>query len=259
MYDNLDYMRNRKTVLITGGNRGIGLGITKVFLKNNYIVIVGSRGPIEEDLHNYKNSIIHVKIDVKKEKDHIKIAKLAIEKTGRLDCYINNAGYSKWRPIDKIDNLFLSEIIETNLKGVFWGCKAASLYLNSENRSIINISSIAGKRGSSNNSAYVATKFGVNGLTQSLSKELGKKKIRVNAVCPVLIQTKGLISALEENDAPGVKGAVNFIKDFTKINSPLMRMPMAEEIGEMCLYLSSDRARAITGQCINVDCGVLPQ
>ena len=67
MYDNLDYMRNRKTVLITGGNRGIGLGITKVFLKNNYTVIVGSRGPIEEELNNYKNSIIHVKIDVKKE------------------------------------------------------------------------------------------------------------------------------------------------------------------------------------------------
>ncbi len=259
MYDNLEYMRNKKTVVITGGNRGIGLGITKVFLKNNYIVIVGSRSPIVEDLNNFKNSIIHLKIDVKKEDDHIKIAKLAIEKTGRLDCYINNAGYSKWKPIDKIDNLFLSEIIETNLKGVFWGCKAASLYLNSKNRSIINISSIAGKRGSSNNSAYVSTKFGVNGLTQSLSKELGSKKIRVNAVCPVLIKTKGLISALEESDAPGNKGAVNFIKDFTKSNSPLMRMPIAEEIGEMCLFLSSDSASAITGQCINVDCGVLPQ
>jgi len=259
MHDNLDFMKNKKTVVITGGNRGIGLGITKVFLKNNYLVIVGSRGPIEEDLYNDKNLIIQVKIDVKKEKDHIKLAKLAIEKTGRLDCYINNAGYSKWSPIGKIDNLFLSEIIETNLKGVFWGCKAASLYLNSENSSIINISSIAGKRGSSNNSAYVATKFGVNGLTQSLSKELGSKKIRVNAVCPVLIQTKGLISALEENDAPGKKGAVKFIKEFTKKNSPLMRMPIPEEIGEMCLFLSSEKASAITGQCINVDCGVLPQ
>ena len=92
-----------------------------------------------------------------------------------------------------------------------------------------------------------------------MSKELGSKKIRVNAVCPVLIETKGLISALEENHAPGAKGAVNFIKDFTKKNSPLMRMPMAEEIGEMCLFLSSKRASAITGQCINVDCGVLPQ
>jgi len=259
MYDNLDFMKNKKTVVITGGNRGIGLGITKVFLENNYLVIVGSRGPIEEDLYNHKNFIIQVKIDVKKEKDHIKLTKLAIEKTGRLDCYINNAGFSKWSPIGKIDNGFLSEIIETNLKGVFWGCKAASLYLNSENSSIINISSIAGKRGSSNNSAYVATKFGVNGLTQSLSKELGSKKIRVNAVCPVLIETKGLISALEEKDAPGNKGAFKFIKDFTKINSPLMRMPKSSEVGEMCLYLASDKSKAITGQCINVDCGVLPQ
>ena len=67
MYDNLEYMRNKKTVVITGGNRGIGLGITKVFLKNNYIVIVGSRSPIVEDLNNFKNSIIHLKIDVKKD------------------------------------------------------------------------------------------------------------------------------------------------------------------------------------------------
>ena len=119
MYDNLEYMRNKKTVVITGGNRGIGLGITKVFLKNNYIVIVGSRSPIVEDLNNFKNSIIHLKIDVKKEDDHIKIAKLAIEKTGRLDCYINNAGYSKWKPIDKIDNLFLSEIIEHFWAAIF--------------------------------------------------------------------------------------------------------------------------------------------
>ena len=97
------------------------------------------------------------------------------------------------------------------------------------------------------------------------------KKIRSTGISPSYEEMKNslnlksksgihrLISALEEIDAPGNKGAVNFIKDFTKTNSPLMRMPIAEEIGEMCLFLSSDSASAITGQCINVDCGVLPQ
>ncbi len=253
-------MKNKKTVIITGGNRGIGLGITKVFLNNDYNVFVGSRtGFSSRSLDTNIKSLNHFKIDVRNLSDHIKLAQKAIRLTGTLDCYINNAGFSKWASISKIEEKFLNNILETNLKGVFWGCKAATRYLNSENPSIINVSSLAGKRGSSNNSAYVASKFGVNGLTQSLAKELGKKNIRVNAVCPVLVATEGLISALEEEEAPGKKGAINFIDEFSKINSPLKRMPTSEEVGEMCLYLASKKASAITGQCINVDCGVLPQ
>ena len=124
---------------------------------------------------------------------------------------------------------------------------------------IINISSLAGKRGSSNNSAYVASKFGINGLTQSLAKELGPRNIRVNALCPVLIATDGLNEALKMDYAPGGKNPEKFIKNFTKSNSALMRMPTASEVGEMCVFLASESASAITGQCINVDCGVLPQ
>ena len=253
-------MKNKKTVVITGGNRGIGLGITKAFLKNNYNVFVGSRTGFSKERGDLNIKYVnHFKMDVRNYNDHIKLAKKAIALTGNLDCYINNAGYSKWVSISNIEEKFLNNILETNLKGVFWGCKAAAKLLKSENPSIINVSSLAGKRGSLNNSAYVASKFGVNGLTQSLAKELGEKNIRVNAVCPVLIATKGLITALEEEEAPGKKGAINFIEEFSRINSPLKRMPTAEEVAEMCLYLASDKAKAINGQCINVDCGVLPQ
>ena len=87
---------------------------------------------------------------------------------------------------------------------VFWGSKAASKIL-SKKGSIINISSIAGKRGSKNNSVYVASKFAMNGITQSLAKELGSKNLRVNAICPVLIQTDGLMKALSEESFPGSK------------------------------------------------------
>ena len=87
----------------------------------------------------------------------------------------------------EVDNSFIDELLDTNLKGAFWGCKAAAESLNNGG-SIINISSIAGKRGSANNSVYVASKFGMNGLTQSLAKELGPKGISVNALCPVLVQ-----------------------------------------------------------------------
>jgi NAD(P)-dependent dehydrogenase (short-subunit alcohol dehydrogenase family) len=247
-------MSNNKVVIITGGNRGIGLGITRSFLEADYNVIIGARNQPEID---NKNLTFHY-ADVRKEEDHIKLSNIGIEKYGKIDCYINNAGYSEWRPIDKIDNKFLTNILDTNLKGAFWGSKIASKSLN-KGGSIINISSIAGKRGSTNNSAYVASKFGMNGLTQSLAKELGKSGIRVNALCPVLISTDGLMDALKSPYSPGSENPEKFIKEFSDKNSALLRMPTEDEVGKMCVFLASENASAITGQCINVDCGVLPQ
>jgi 3-oxoacyl-[acyl-carrier protein] reductase/meso-butanediol dehydrogenase/(S,S)-butanediol dehydrogenase/diacetyl reductase len=182
----------------------------------------------------------------------------AIEKTGTLDVYINNAGFSEWRPIAEINEKFLDDLIGTNLKGAFWGCKAASNAMQ-DGGCIINISSIAGKRGSSNNSAYCASKFGMNGLTQALAKELGPRGIRVNALCPVLVPTDGLLEALKSPFSPAKGDPKGFIKNFTTANAALGRLPTGAEIAAMSLFLTSDAASAMTGQCINVDCGVFPQ
>ena len=246
-----------KVAIVTGGNRGIGLGITKRLVDSGYKVFVGARQKPKLD-KVFDNKVFFQYTDVREEEDHIKLIEFAIQKFGSIDCYINNAGYSEWMPIDKIDDEFLSNILNTNLKGAFWGSKAAAKHLK-KGGSIINISSLAGKRGSSNNSAYVASKFGMNGLTQSLAKELGPKGIRVNAVCPVLIATKGLLQALKTKHAPGNKNPKEFISNFTTNNSALNRMPKSDEVGDLCVFLASNNASAITGQCINIDCGVLPQ
>ena len=156
------------------------------------------------------------------------------------------------------DSFFLEKIMRTNLYSAFWGCKASAKNL-SENGSIINISSIAGKRGSKNNSGYVSTKFAMNGITQSLSKELGNKNIRVNAICPVLIRTDGLLKALSEKSAPGYKNIDSFLETFKETQTALNRLPSINEVAQMVLFLASKNASAITGQCINVDCGVFPQ
>lgn len=250
-------MNDNKIAIVTGGNRGIGLGITKSFIEAGYKVIVGARQDrnLEE---NYGDKVVFVPTDVRQERAHHDLVEHAIEKYGRLDTYVNNAGYSYWKPIEEIDDAFLGDLLDTNLKGAFWGCKAASKVMQS-NAVIINVSSLAGKRGSSNNSAYVASKFGMNGLTQSLAKELGPRNIRVNAVCPVLIATEGLNEALSMDYAPGKGDPAGFIANFTKSNSALLRMPTSLEVGQMCVFLASGKASAITGQCINVDCGVLPQ
>lgn len=250
-------MEQKKIAIITGGNRGIGYGITKSFVDAGYYVVVGARQ--ERNLKDsFGDSVDFIPTDVREEQAHHNLVKYALNKFGKLDVYVNNAGYSFWKPISEIDDKFLGDLLDTNLKGAFWGCKAAAKVMKS-NASIINISSLAGKRGSSNNSAYVASKFGMNGLTQSLAKELGPRNIRVNAVCPVLIKTEGLIKALDNKNAPGFKDPNGFISNFTKSNSALLRMPTAIEVGQMCVFLASSNASAITGQCINVDCGVLTQ
>ena len=246
-----------RTVIITGGTRGIGWGLVQTFASNGYKVVSGSRSFLNEVPKEIAANIKQVEIDVKNKEDHIKLVKTALEWTGKINCYINNAGYSEWRDLQSIDNPFLTDIFQTNLFAYFWGAQAAMTAMTSGG-SILNISSLAAKRGTSNNSAYSATKFGVTGLTQSLCKELGPKGIRVNAVCPVLVETPGLITALNSDKSPAGLDSFKFLNDFAKSQSALGRLPTINEVAELCLFLSSEKASGITGQSINIDCGVLP-
>jgi len=246
-----------RTVIITGGSKGIGWGLVQTFASNGYKVVSGSRSFINEVPKQMAANIKQIEIDVKNKGDHIKLVKTALEWTGKLDCYVNNAGYSEWRDIQSIDDSFLTDIFQTNLFAYFWGAQAAITAMT-DGGSILNISSLAAKRGTSNNSAYSATKFGVTGLTQSLCKELGPKGIRVNAVCPVLVETPGLIAALNSDKSPAGLDLSKFLNDFAKNQSALGRLPTINEVAELCLFLSSEKASGITGQSINIDCGVLP-
>jgi len=246
-----------RTVVITGGSKGIGWELVKIFAKGGYKVISGSRSVKEDVPADISKNIKQLEIDVKNREDHLKLLKAAIDWNGKLDCYINNAGFSEWRSLPDIDDKFLSEIFETNLFGYFWGAQAAETALE-EGGSIINISSLAARRGTPNNSAYSATKFGVTGLTQSLSKELGPKGIRVNAVCPVLIKTPGLLDALGSKHSPANSDTNKFLANFALNQTALGRLPTVNEVAQLCLFLASNDASGITGQSINVDCGVLP-
>lgn len=248
---------NQKTAIITGGNRGIGLSLTEEFVKAGYAVIVGARSDTGLE-GRFAGKVRFISMDVRQEAGHDHLVETAQAWTGRVDVYVNNAGFSEWRPIGLIDEAFFEQLIGINLKGAFWGCKAG-VEAMPNGGAIINVSSIAGKRGSANNTLYCASKFGMNGLTQALAKEVGKRGIRVNAVCPVLIETDGLVEALRGEFSPAKGDHQEFFRKFTADNSALGRLPTGREVGEACVFLASDAASAITGQCINVDCGVFPQ
>lgn len=237
---------------MTGASRGIGLSIAQHLASNGYSVIATSRSEMQDQAN-----LTYLKLDMSKEQSHFEAVEFALEKFGHLDVYVNNAGYSEWKPIDLVTPEFLIQMFSLNTFGYFYGCKAAASTM-SPGSSIINISSLAAKRGSSNNSAYSASKFAITGLTQSLAKELGPKGIRVNAICPVLISTPGLLQALGEVSAPATDGTEFFLSEFAKRESALKTLPSAKDVSDLCLFLASANAAAITGQSINVDCGVFP-
>ena len=245
----------KSVAVIIGGSKGIGKSICEKYLKEGYIVINGSRSnPKINNKYFYS-----LKLDVKNEAN-IKSFFINVKKiTKKIDVLINNAGMSEWKSIKNKKKDFIYNIFETNVFYIFWSCKYA-IKLLGKNSSIINISSIAGKRGSKNNSAYSASKFAVNGITQSLAKELGQNKIKVNAICPVLIKTPGLIYALKQKDSPAYKSGINpFLNKFIKANSSNGKLPTANDVADFTYFLSSDSNQSITGQCINIDNGVFPQ
>jgi NAD(P)-dependent dehydrogenase (short-subunit alcohol dehydrogenase family) len=251
-------MSANKTVVVTGGGKGIGAEIARVFYAEGHHVVIGSRSDSGLAAELGSRAAFY-QVDVRQPQELRGLMKNAVETTGQLDVVINNAGYSEWKPAAEVDEAFWDTMVDTNLKGVFFGCQAAGEHLK-DGGCIVNISSLASRRGSANNSVYCASKFGVNGITQALAKEWGKRGIRVNAVCPVYVRTEGLMQALAEADAPPAGKAVeDYLRDFTAANSALGRMPTGGEVGATCHFLTSPAASAITGQCINVDCGVLPQ
>jgi 3-oxoacyl-[acyl-carrier protein] reductase/meso-butanediol dehydrogenase/(S,S)-butanediol dehydrogenase/diacetyl reductase len=244
-----------RTTIITGGTTGIGAALARVFHQNGDHVLIAARkkGGLAGEAGP---RLRFEQADVTQPSAHAALVEAALKWTGRVDTYVNNAGRSQWMPLDLVTEAFWEEMMEVNLKSVLFGSQQAALHM-ARGSCILNVSSMAGKRGSANNSVYCAAKFGVNGITQALAKELGPRGIRVVAVCPVLVETPGLMQALEDPHSPGKGGARAFLSEFTRQNAALGALPTAEQVADFCYKLVG--STAITGQCINVDCGVFPQ
>jgi NAD(P)-dependent dehydrogenase (short-subunit alcohol dehydrogenase family) len=246
-----------RTAFITGGGRGLGADLSRAFHAAGYHVAIASRkddglaGTLGERAR-------HIICDVRSPESLAAAVNTAATWGGGLDVLVNNAGRSAWRTLADIDEAFWDDMLATNLKSVLFASQAAARHMVTGG-CVVNISSLAGKRGSANNSAYCAAKFGVNGVTQALAKELGPSGIRVNAVCPVYVETAGLLEALGDPESPaGGRDVQQYLEEFAHGQAALRVLPRGAQVAAACVFLASDAAGAITGQCINVDCGVLP-
>lgn len=247
---------SQRVVAITGGTRGIGRAAAERFLDQGDAVAVCSRSPKGT---SWPPDILHRRVDVRRKVEVHQFIKAVVKQHGSLDIFVNCAGMSRWSAVEDIDGMMVKDVIETAVLGTLWGCAEAAAVLP-QGGCIVNVSSLAGKRGSANNSAYCAAKFAINGITQALAKELGSRGIRVNAVCPVYVETEQLLAALSAPASPAHgQGVRRYLRSFAASQTALGRLPTPQEVAETIAFLASEAASAITGQCVNVDCGTLPQ
>ena len=237
-----------RVVIVTGASRGIGREVAKFLARKGNIVIANYNNS-EEKAKSLKNelalegyNIDIYKADVSKWDKCKELSEYTINKYGKVDVLINNAGISQIKEFTKISNEDWNMMINTNLNSVFYMTKeVVHNMIHNKNGCIINISSVWGMVGSSCEVHYSAAKAGIIGLSKALAKELGPSNIRVNAIAPGFVDTE-MAKELTEND---IKGIIEEI--------PLMRICKPEEISKSIEWLIEDEI--MTGQVISPNGG----
>ncbi len=241
-------MLKNKVAVITGGTRGIGFAIAELFLKNGAkVAVLGSRKEtVDKALEKLQGDVIGLYPDLS-DYSAVESAFAEVkEKFGKIDILVNNAGLSAREPIEAYDPDAFKKIMDINVTAVFNGCKAVTPIMKENGGgSIINTSSMVSKTGQQSGVGYPASKFAVNGLTVSLSRELGKYNIRVNAVAPGVTRTD-MVAALPEEMVARVSAGI-----------PMGRVGEPEEVANAFLFLASDMASYVSGTILGVDGGTV--
>lgn len=245
---------NAKVALITGGSRGIGKQTAIKFAKEgfniaiNYVSEKTDTKALEEELklQNSNIQVLLIKTDVTSYEDSENMVKQIIDKFGRIDVLVNNAGITKDSLLMRMKEEDFDKVIQVNLKGTFNVTKSVIPYMmKKKSGNIINLSSVVGVAGNAGQCNYSASKAGIIGFTKSLAKELASRNIRANAVAPGFIKTD-MTEVLSDTLKEGINNQI-----------PLKRMGTAEEVANVIYFLGSEQSSYITGQVINIDGGMV--
>ena len=234
-----------KTVLITGGSRGIGSELVRHFAKNGYSVAFTYKSSVNEASDLAKETgALAIRADSAVESDVLFAVEKTVESFGGIDCLINNAAISSFSLFTDITLDEWNNMLAVNLTGAFLYSKAVIRDMLKRKRGrIINITSMWGLVGSSCEVHYSATKAALIGMTKALAKELGPSGITVNAIAPGVINTE-MNARLSDED-----------KEILVNDTPLMRIGEPRDVAEAAYFLAGEGASFITGEVLNVSGG----
>lgn len=248
-----------QVAVITGGARGIGAGVVRRFIEEGARVVfsdlLNDKGKaLEEELGE---NVAFYRADATSPSDIEALMKFAVERFGRLDCVVNNAGAGgESGPIAETSVDGFDRSIALLLRGPFLGIKYGVPRMQSGG-SIINIASVAGLTGGYGPHAYTAAKFGVIGLTKSVALELAEQGIRVNAICPGGIATAIFAPVAGEVTAEVIERTPDIVEPWLAGNLPLGRAGFPADIASAALWLASSESSFVTGHALVVDGGLV--
>ena len=240
-----------QVAIITGASRGIGEAIaTQLSICGANIILTARNRKglnVVKDLINTNGGHAEAIVsDVSKMSSLEKLTANTIDKFGRIDILINNAGITHDNIIMRMKEEDWDNVLNINLKGCFNGIKAVTRpMIKNKGGRIINITSVIGQIGNSGQCNYAASKAGIIGLTKSMAKELGSRNITVNAIAPGYISTD-MTNKMSKD-----------LKEKMKSSIPLGRLGTPQDVASLVCYLVSEEAGYITGQTFNVDGGMV--
>ena len=238
-----------RVVLVTGGNRGIGRAIVEAAVGQGARVsftYAKQDGEAKQVVEHLGSSAVAFNADVRDLARSQAVVAETIERFGRLDGVVNNAGIVRDKALMMMSSQEWQEVLDTNLTGTFNICRAAIVTLMKQKYGrIINIASVAGIAGVAGQVNYSASKAGIIGLTRSLAKEVAGYGITVNAVAPGFVETDMIAQMADKRREEAIK------------QIPLGRFGKTEEVARLVAYLLSNLAGYLTGQTIVIDGGLM--
>ena len=241
--------------IVTGASTGVGEAIAQELYNCGLTVIVTARdsAAIEATARNMDSSGRRVFPLVADVKDHTSVENLidyVMERWGRIDYLVNNAGITGPHGVSicDYDVADWQEVIQTDLSGVFYGMKyAIPAMLKTGGGAVVNLSAVNGMVGIAGIAPYTCAKHGVVGLTQSVALEFAEKGVRINAIAPGYV------------DTPRMKELPENVRRIMAESHPMKRMAKPEEVGKLAAFLLSDDASFMTGGCYTIDGGYTAQ
>ena len=242
-----------KVAIVTGASRGIGFAVAKAYAcEGARVAVCGSREETAQKAVQELQKLcpgaqlLPVGVDVSDGEAIRAMVARVMERWGKIDILVNNAGVTGAKPIFDMTDEDFESMIDINLTGPFKCTREVAKVMKQTGGCIINTSSLVGTYASRMQTAYVASKFGINGLTKACARELGPYGIRVNAVAPGVVQTDMVAQSVDGQMLAALKGM-----------TPLGRVAQPDELAGAYVYLASDAASFTTGAILAVDGGIL--